>query len=77
MKIKHTKMYKTSIIADKGMIFDKGLILTSNIIDDIEKRTLRIIFNGYAIEWMSTFDISDISDSDLCTMFKDTMLHKL
>lgn len=75
MKIRHTKMYKTSIIADSGKIFDKDKLLSSDILNDDEKKTLRVVFDGFAIEWLSSFDISDMSEEDIRDIFKDVMVY--
>ena len=69
MRISHVASFKTTIIADKGKVFDLEKIKTANLIDPHEAKTLKLYNEGEVIRYYSSIDPRDIPDNKFIEWF--------
>jgi len=76
MRILKTVTYTTTVIADKNKIFSKKHIVNSNILSEIELKTLEIINNGKAIKWTSPLPYNKVTYDHIKEKFYPLQIYK-
>jgi hypothetical protein len=70
MKIQHSILYKITILADKGFIFDQKLLENSNIIDEDEKDSITFGLNNHILCLVSPVNYSILPEKELSLIFE-------
>ena len=76
MKVMHSKIFVTTLLATNGKIFDKEKLLESNLLDDAEKKSVRLILGGYGISYQSNINYDDVPEADYIKWFTPIMVDK-